>query len=107
MTKAPTQTEKSKKQRDNTKTPPKLRLHRIADRLRTVSWSNDSYSTGVVKTVYGIQTFQLTMDATWDSGEDYKFNIYYILVYLFACNHGKINELIEKFKSLKSSSLKS
>ena len=27
MTKAPTLTEKSKKQRDNTKTPPKLRLH--------------------------------------------------------------------------------
>ena len=27
MTKAPTPTEKSKKQRDNTKTPPKIQLH--------------------------------------------------------------------------------
>ena len=29
----------------------------ISDRLRTVSWSNDSYQTGVVKPVYGIPTF--------------------------------------------------
>ena len=29
----------------------------ISDRLRTVSWSNDSYPTGVVKPVYGIPTF--------------------------------------------------
>ena len=29
----------------------------ISDRLRTVSWSNDSYPTGVVKLVYGIPTF--------------------------------------------------
>ena len=32
----------------------------IADRLRTVSWSNDSYQTGAVKPVYGIPTFPLT-----------------------------------------------
>ena len=31
----------------------------IADRLRTVGWSNDSYPTGVVKPVYGIPTFPL------------------------------------------------
>ena len=29
----------------------------ISDRLQAVSWSNDSYPTGVVKPVYGIPTF--------------------------------------------------
>ena len=38
ITKAPTMTEKSKKQRDNIKTPPKnFDYTKIADRLRTVS----------------------------------------------------------------------
>ena len=63
MTKAPTPTEKSKKQRDSTKTPPKTSN---TQRLRTdlghqlVSWSNDSHQTGVVIPVNGIQTFPLT-----------------------------------------------
>ena len=35
----------------------------IADRLRTVSWGNDSHPAGVVKPVYGIPTFQLTAKA--------------------------------------------
>ena len=35
----------------------------IADQLRTVSWSNDSHPTGVVKPVYGIPTFSLTTKA--------------------------------------------
>ena len=35
----------------------------IADRLRTVSWGNDSHPTGVVKPVYGIRTFPLTAKA--------------------------------------------
>ena len=35
----------------------------ITDRLRTVSWGNDSDPTGVVKTVYGIPTFPLTAKA--------------------------------------------
>ena len=35
----------------------------IADRLRTVSWGNDSHPTGVVKPVYGIPTFPLTAKA--------------------------------------------
>ena len=35
----------------------------IADQLRTVSWSNDSHPTGVVKPVYGIPTFPLTTKA--------------------------------------------
>ena len=49
MTKAPTPTEKSKKQCDNTKTPPKTS---ITQRLRTYlgrSGGNDSHPTGVVK----------------------------------------------------------
>ena len=61
MTKAPTPTEKSKKQRDNTKNATKnFDYTTIADRLRTVSCGNDSHQTGVVKPVYGIQTFPLT-----------------------------------------------
>ena len=35
----------------------------IADRLRTVSWGNDSHPTGVVKPVYGIPAFPLTATA--------------------------------------------
>ena len=35
----------------------------IADRLRTVSWCNNSHPTGVVKPVYGIPTFPLTATA--------------------------------------------
>ena len=35
----------------------------IADRLRTVSWSNNSHPTGVVKSVYGYQIFPLTAKA--------------------------------------------
>ena len=35
----------------------------IADRLRTVSWGNDSHQTGVVKPVYVIPTFPLTAKA--------------------------------------------
>ena len=61
MTKAPTPTEKSIKQRDNTKTSPNYTT--IAIRLRTVSWDNDSHPTGVVKPVYGIPTLPLTAKA--------------------------------------------
>ena len=64
MTKAPTPTEKSKKQRDNIKNATKnFDYTTIADRLRTVSWSNDSYTTGAVKPVYGIPIFPLTTKA--------------------------------------------
>ena len=59
MTKALTPTDNYKKQSDNTKTPPR----KIADRLRTVSWNNDSHPTGEIKPVYGIQTFPLTTKA--------------------------------------------
>ena len=49
MTKAPTLPEKSPKQRDNIKKATKnFDYTVIADRLRTVSWSNSSHPTGVV-----------------------------------------------------------
>ena len=49
MTEALTPTEKSKKQRDNTKNATKnFDYTTIADRLRTVSWGNDSHPAGVV-----------------------------------------------------------
>ena len=47
MTKAPTPTKKSKTQRDNKKNATKnFDYTTIADRLRTVSWGNDSHPTG-------------------------------------------------------------
>ena len=61
MTNAPTRTEKSKKQCDNIKNATKnFDYTTIADRLRTVSWSNSSYPTGVVKPGYERSTFSLT-----------------------------------------------
>ena len=53
MTKAPTPTEISKKQRDNIKNATKnFDYTSISDRPRTVSWSNSNQPTGVVKPVY-------------------------------------------------------
>ena len=64
MTNAPTLTEKSKKQHDNIKNATKnFDYTTIADRLRTVSWSNSSYPTGVVNSVYERSTFRLTARA--------------------------------------------
>ena len=64
MTKAPTPTEKSKKQRDNTKNATKsFDYTTIADRLGTVSWSNNSHPTGVVKPVHERSTFSQTATA--------------------------------------------
>ena len=64
MTKAPTLTEKSKKQLDNIKNATKTFDYiTIADRLSMVSWSNSSHLTGVVKPVYGRPTFPLTATA--------------------------------------------
>ena len=64
MTKAPTPTEKSKKATWQHKNATKnFDYTTIAYRLRTVSWGNDSHPTGVVKPVYGIQTFPLTTKA--------------------------------------------
>ena len=54
MTKAPTPTEMSKRQSDNTnKASKKFDYRAIADRLRTVSWINYGHPTGVVNLNYG------------------------------------------------------
>ena len=61
MTKAPAPTEKSKKQRDNTKNATKkIDYTTIADRLRTVSWRYNSHQTGEVKPVFARSTFPVT-----------------------------------------------
>ena len=61
MTKTLRPTEKCKQQRDNIKNATKnFDYTTIANRLRTVSWSNSSHSTGVVKPVYERSTFRLT-----------------------------------------------
>ena len=65
MTKAPSPTEMTKGQSDNTNNATKkLDYTVIADRLRTVSWINYSYPTGVVNLVYE-PTFQLTASAVY------------------------------------------
>ena len=54
MTKAPTPTEMSKGLSENTNNvTKKCEYTAVADRLRTVSWSNYSHPTGVVNLVYG------------------------------------------------------
>ena len=54
MTKAPTPTEMSKENGDNTNNATKnFDYTALADRLRTVSWSNYGHPTGVVNLVYG------------------------------------------------------
>ena len=54
MTKAPTPTEMLKGQRDNTNNATKkFDYTAVADRLKTVSWSNYIHPTGVVNLVYG------------------------------------------------------
>ena len=56
MTKAPTSTEMSKGQSDNiNNTTKKFDYTAVADRLRTVSWSNYDHPTGVINLVYGAQ----------------------------------------------------
>ena len=49
MTEAPTPTENSKKQNDNTKTQPKLPLHNDCGPTKKVSWSDYSHPFGVVE----------------------------------------------------------
>ena len=63
MTKAPTPTEMSKGKSDNTNNATKkFDYIAVADRLRTVSWSNYIHPTGVVNLVYG-STSPLTATA--------------------------------------------
>ena len=61
--KNPTPTKKSKKQRDNINATKNLDYTTTADRLKTVSWSNNSQPTGVVKPVYERSTSRLTATA--------------------------------------------
>ena len=64
MTKTPTPTEQYKKQRDDHKNATKnFDYTTIADRLRMVSWGNDTQRTVVVKPVYWIPSFPLTAKA--------------------------------------------
>ena len=61
MTKAPTLTEKSKKERDNIKNATKnFDYSTIADRLRTVSWSTAVTPLLLLNRVYERPTFPLT-----------------------------------------------
>ena len=59
--KNPIPVETSKGQSDNTNNATKkFDYTAIADRLRTVRWSNNCHPTGVVKLVYGYPTLPLT-----------------------------------------------
>ena len=62
MTKAPTPAEKSKGQNDNiNNVTKKFDYTAVADRLRTVSWSNYCHPTGVVNRFTG-PTFPLPVE---------------------------------------------
>ena len=61
--KPPIPTENSKTKGQLTNATKNFDYTTIADRLRTVSWSNNSHPTGVVKSVYGYPTFPLTAKA--------------------------------------------
>ena len=63
MTKAPYQ-QKMKVKRQH-----KVTTKNIADRLRTVSWSNCCHPTGMIKPVYGIPIFPLTAKAVLSKGK--------------------------------------
>ena len=64
MTNGHTPTDKSKKHRDNINNAIKnFDYTTITDRIVTVSRSNSSHPTGVVKPVYGRPTFPLTATA--------------------------------------------
>ena len=64
VTKTSSPTDQSKKQRDKIKNATQnFGYMAIADRLRTISWSNSSHPTGVIKLVYKRSTFPLTATA--------------------------------------------
>ena len=75
MTKTPIPTEISKKQWTTQKRHQNFHYTTIADRLGTVSWSNNSNQTGVVKPVYGYPTFPLTTKAVHSKGHTFKKNV--------------------------------
>ena len=57
--KTPIPTENSKRNAHNKNATINFDYTTIADQLRTVSWSNNSHPTGVVKPVYGYPSFPL------------------------------------------------
>ena len=63
MTKTPTPTENSKTNGQHKNATKNFDFITITDRLGTVSLSNNSHQTGVVKPVYGYPTFSLTAKA--------------------------------------------
>ena len=62
-TKAPIPTDNSATNWAHKKATKNFDYTTIANRLRTVSWSNDNYPTGVVKPVYRIPSFPITTKA--------------------------------------------
>ena len=63
MTKDLTRTENSKTKVTTQKCLQNFDYTTIADRIWTVSWSNERHQTGLVQPVYGIQAFPLTTKA--------------------------------------------
>ena len=63
VTKSPIPTENSKTKGQHKNATKNVYYTTIADRLRTVSWGNDSNPTGVVKPVHGYPIFPLTAKA--------------------------------------------
>ena len=73
MKKAPTPTEQSKKQCDNTKkTPKNFDYTTIMGRLMTISRSNDTHQTGVVLPVYRIPIFPIIAKTVQSKGHTLK-----------------------------------
>ena len=72
MTKTPTLTENSKSNVTTQNATKNFDYSTIADRLRTVSGSNNSHPTGVVKPVYECSTFPLTTIAVCSKGHTFK-----------------------------------
>ena len=79
VTKAPTPTDQSKTTWQFKNATKKFDYTTIADRLKTVSWVNDSHLTDAVKPVYGIPTFPLTATTVKSKGCTFK-NLYIILL---------------------------
>ena len=68
----------------------------IADRLRTVSWGNDSYPTGVVKPVNGILTLPLTTKVVQARARICRY--YFTVSWNLICVVSKENDIEKIFK---------
>ena len=69
MTKAPTPTEKSTKKVITKNATKNFDYATVADRLRTVNWSNSSHPIGVVKPVYERSTLTTRSRVSFISGK--------------------------------------